>query len=50
MGMLLSVPLTMTLVMALESHERTRRVAILLGIETTETSSQTDSKESALET
>jgi predicted PurR-regulated permease PerM len=49
MGMLLSVPLTMTLVMALESHERTRRVAILLGIETTETSSQTNSKESALE-
>lgn len=33
MGMLLSVPLTMTLVMGLESHERTRRFATLLGIE-----------------
>lgn len=42
MGMLLSVPLTMTLVMALESHERTRRVAILMGIETSPKSSQTD--------
>jgi AI-2 transport protein TqsA len=33
MGMLLSVPLTMTLVMALESHSKTRGFAILLGIE-----------------
>ena len=32
-GMLLSVPLTMTLKMALESDERTRWVAILLGSE-----------------
>jgi hypothetical protein len=31
--MLLSVPLTMTLKMALESDERTRWVAILLGSE-----------------
>ena len=45
MGMLLSVPLTMTLVMALESHERTRGLALLLGIETDEKAarpSQTD--------
>ena len=32
-GMLLSVPLTMTLKMALESHEDTRWIAILLGSE-----------------
>jgi AI-2 transport protein TqsA len=32
-GMLLSVPLTMTLKLALESDERTRWVAILLGSE-----------------
>jgi len=32
-GMLLSVPLTMTLKMALEHDERTRWVAILLGSE-----------------
>jgi len=40
MGMLLSVPLTMTLVMALESHEKTRGFAILLGIERHETASE----------
>ncbi len=38
-GMLLSVPLTMTLVMALESHHRTRRFAILLGIDSGKKSS-----------
>jgi hypothetical protein len=32
-GMLLSVPLTMTLKLALESDERTRWMAILLGSE-----------------
>lgn len=32
-GMLLSVPLTMTVVMALESHESTRRYALMLGRE-----------------
>jgi predicted PurR-regulated permease PerM len=49
MGMLLSVPLTMTLVMALESHERTRRFAILLGIEITRTGSEDKSGKSAVE-
>ncbi len=48
MGMLLSVPLTMTLVMALESHERTRRFAILLGIESTAKASAKEPVEAVL--
>ncbi|NHZ73725.1 MAG: AI-2E family transporter [Nitrospirae bacterium] len=47
MGMLLSVPLTMTLVMALESHERTRRLALLLGIEAEEKAARPSEKDSS---
>lgn len=46
-GMLLSVPLTMTLKIALDSHEETRGIAVLLGSEVAAVSDETTlSKES----